>query len=148
MSRKEEIIVDMLRRYHEAQDGGLSGEPGDGTHVPLMPTTWNHSYRELERCLKAMRDVRPKQYRHVRERFLNEATAVLVVGFTKNAQPKLPPHCELIAGAAVMGEKKSRVRVRTWAPWVRNEEVRKGVVWLAENFRGEPYLPIEFREAA
>lgn len=138
----------MLRRYHEAQQEALCGEPGDGSHVPQMPTTWNRSYRELERCLKLMRAERPKQYRHVRERFLNTSTSLALVRFKKDAHPKLPPHSELVAGGAISGQSTAKVRIRTWASWVRDEEVRKGVSWLGASFKGEPYLPKEFQEAA
>ena len=145
--------MEMLKRYNEAREEALTGSPGDGTHVPLMPSTWNRSYRHLEECLKLMRDVRPKQYRHIEERFalgkedLNNRKRTIDVS-VKKGRVRLPPHCELVAGAPTSGQAKAKVRVRIWAPWVKEQEVRKGVTWISSTFRGEPYLPAEFVEAA
>ena len=151
MSRREDIIVEMLKRYTEAQEEALTGSPGDGSHVPLMPTTWNRSYRELERCLKLMRDARSKQYWHVCERYIRAEILTLTVPFSKAKKgplPKLPPHTELVAGAKFSGEAMAAVRVRRWKPEVREEKVRNGIDYLSGTFRGEPFLPAEFQEAA
>ena len=148
MDRRCEIIVEMLKRYTEAQETGVStGIRGDGDSVPLMPTTWNASYRELHRCLLVMRDDRPKQYRHLSERYIKPSSRTLQLEFRKG-KPRLPPHCELAAGAAISGEKNARVRIREWPAWVKQVEVDKGVRYLSEAFRGEPFLPREFQEAA
>ena len=147
VDRRCEIIVEMLKRFHEAREEALSGQPGDGSHVPQMPSTWNASYRELERCLRLLRDDRPKQYRQVYLRYVDHTGRTMEVTFHRG-KPKLPPNTELLAGAAISGEKSARVRVRAWPDWVKQVEVDKGVRYLSDQFRGEPFLPRAFQEAA
>src|SRR5574338_588921 len=141
----------MLKRYTEAQEPSIAGSITEGrrsgTRNPEMPPTWTASYRELERCLKAMRSERPKQYRHVQHRYIAPESRTEDVD-VKKGKLKIPPHCELAAGAANVGESKARVRLLSWPAWVKQVEVDKGVRYLSEQFRGEPFVPAEFMEAA
>lgn len=153
MNSREETIVEMLRRYNEAQDpSAKSGLPGTGEHVPLMPATWNTSFRELERCLKQLRDERKSQYWHLCERYVRAEVKTVLCGVRKapNGQRelRLPPHSELVAGAPVSGESTAYVRLRVWSPAVRPEKARRGVEWISDNFRGEPFLPSEMTQEA
>lgn len=145
MQSREDIIVEMLKRYTEAQETGIRDGMGDGEGYPGMPPTWNRSYEELERCLRLLRAERKSQYWHVCERFIRPEVVTLTVPSQKG-KPKLPPHTELVAGAASTKEKTMRVRVRRWSPKVKLQKVSKGVERLSETFKGEPYLPDEFRD--
>ncbi len=139
----------MLLHYEDAQSvmGGPDGFAGSGERVMLMSKAWNASYRELERCLHAMRDERRSQWWHVTERYLRceERMAKVPV---KKGRPKLPPHSEIAAGAPEIGSTTARLRLRVWSPSVREEKVRRGLQWLADEFRGEPYLPVEMTSLA
>lgn len=149
---RQRIIAQMLRRYNEAQDpASHSGMLGSGDSVALMPPTWNRSYRELERVLAAMRVERKSQWWHLTERYIRAQEALVecrVVRKRGQAVIKLPPHCELAAGAPIVGERVVKARVRRWVPEVDNGKVRKGLEWVADCFRGEPFLPVEFTETA
>ena len=142
----------MLRRYDEARDPSRNnGIPGSGDLPPLMPSTWNASYRELERVLGLMRTERKSQWWHLTERYIRAQEALVecrVVKKRGQAVIKLPPHCELAAGAPIVGERVVKARVRRWVPEVDNQKVRRGLEWVADTFRGEPFLPVEFTEAA
>lgn len=148
MTRREEIIIEMLSRYQEAQEpDGKGGQPGSGERVPLMPATWNRSYRELERCLRELRAERTCQYWHLSERYLR-CRIITVDCKVVKGKIRLPEHSELVAGAAQAGEKTARVRLRQWDPGVRAEKVRRAVAWLAVSFQGDPYMPVEMTELA
>jgi hypothetical protein len=144
---KIQIIEEMLRRYGEAQETMNKGGVGDGDAVTLMSLTWNESYRELERVLKAMRPVRPSQWWHLTERFLrcqDRVAEVRVVRSKRGPELKLPPHSELGAGAPEIAGATARVRLVVWDPSVRMEKVRRGLEYVSSEFRGEPFLPAEF----
>lgn len=143
---KADVIAEMLSRYEDAQStlmGRSEATYGDG--VLLMPKQWNRSFRELERCLHKMRDERPSQWWHVTERYLRCDDRIMEVAVRKG-RPKLPPHVEVVAGAPMSGQKTARLRVHVWSPAVRAEKVRRGLEWLADEFRGEPYLPVEMTD--
>jgi hypothetical protein len=142
---REEIIVEMLKRYTEAQETGSEGIRGDGGGAIQMPPTWNRSYRELERCLGLLRDERKSQYWHVCERYIRPEILTMTVP-SRKGKPKLPPHTELVAGAASSKDKTMRVRVRRWSEKVKLQKVDRGVARLSETFKGEPYMPDEFRD--
>ena len=155
---KAEKIAEMLRRYEEAREtlNGPSGVRGDGGDVCLMPVTWNASYRELERCLQRMRESRESLVRcsdgekrspralwwHVTERFLRPELRHMRVP-VRGGKPRIPAHAELHAGAVEVGEKWARVIVCVWSPAVSEVAVDAGLEWLADSFRGEPYMPVE-----
>ena len=137
----------MLKRFNEARETMSKDGIGDGDGYPGMPPTWNNSYAELENCLTWLRVERPKQYSHVLHRYIKTESVFLEVEFHKG-KAKLKPHHELAAGAAISGQKKTRVRCLRWATWVKLQEVDKGVKSISDRFRGEPFLPKEFQEAA
>lgn len=149
MTRREEIIVEMLRHYNDAEDPAfaMAGIRGDGTRVPEMSQAWNRSYRELERCVRLMRDEAPWLWWDVRERFL-ACQVRMVDARVRNGKVRLPAHCEVAAGAVEVGAKSVRVRVRSWSPLVDMARVEAGVRWISDRFRGEPFLPRELTEEA
>ena len=144
----------MLRRYNDIEDptNGSTGIRGTGDRLPRMNPEWNHSYRELERCLKLLRDERtrdPKhggQYWHLHQRYIAATTATIEC-HVRNGKIKLPPHCELAAGQVQVGAKTVRVQVRRWNPAVDNRKVRRSIEWISDHFRGEPFLPLELLAA-
>ena len=146
MTRRE-IIVEMLRRYNDAEDPCQSGTGlrGTGDRVPLMPAEWNRSFRELERVLKLMRSEAPWLWWDLRERFLS-CQIRTVDATVKNGVLRLPDCCELAAGAVDIGARSVRVRVVSWSPLVRPERVEKGVDWVVSRFQGDPFLPLEMTE--
>jgi hypothetical protein len=150
---KAQTIVEMLRYYTLAQEtlNGPSGIHGTGELTVAMSSMWNDSYRELERCLKLLREERKSQYWHVTQRFIYAEAVTLEVPVKRdrngNVVFKLPPNTELVAGAGSVGDKKAKARCRRWLPGVRKEKVKLGVAWLAKSFNGEPYLPKELEAA-
>ncbi len=141
--------MEMLRRYTEAQEplSGRSQVPGSGDRLPLMPPTWNDSYRELERCLRQLRDTRPTCYWHLCERFIRTQDLTLELP-VRRGRVKLPPHTEVAAGHVSIGAKTAKLRCRRWSSSVREQKVRLALAWLVREFRGMPFLPLEFTELA
>lgn len=146
--KREEILVVMLSRYDEARAlNGPDGIRGDGDGYPRLPATWNASYRELERCLLAMRRENYDLYRHVTGRFIGRAEGVSLIAVI-NGKPVVPENMEIAAGHVESGDRWARFRVYKWPAWVDDRLVRDGVAWLSGRFQGEPFLPREFTEAA
>lgn len=135
----------MLHRFHEARDPafGRDGMPGDGDGVAHMPSTWNQSYRELERCLVRLRDVKSQAYHHVMARHVDRTERVKLLRFV-SGKPVLPPRCEVVAGTVSVGEKYATCRVMEHPEWVDERMVAHGLAFLSREFRGEPFMPEEF----
>lgn len=56
MTHREQILVQLLERYTDlTTPAGANGQPGSGDYLPLMPSTYTPSVRELERLLVQMR---------------------------------------------------------------------------------------------
>jgi hypothetical protein len=126
---------------------GRSG--GDG--VKLMPSAYHEgSYQELERCLLLMQTVRPSQWWHVLERYRwgQEQTLDVPVAIRRGGpQLRLPAHCELRSGQAVIGAKTARVRVYRWGAGVDAGKVRDGVRWLTRTMYGGRRSRIQLPDA-
>ena len=137
----------MLRHYNDAEDVLRAPTRIKGDGIIAMPTEWNRSYRELERCIRVMRHTKPDLWHHVRLRYLACDTRT-VDASVRNGKPSLPACCELAAGAVEVGAKTVRVRVRQWSPLVDHTKVSQGIDWISNTFRGEPYLPLEMTELA
>ena len=142
----------MLRYFNDAEEvlNGPSGIRGDGDATPGMAPVWNRSYRELDRCLRKMRDEAPWLWWDVRERFLGCDYRVVECPLKRTQKgpvPRLPANCEEVAIVEYLA-RTAVVRVRRWSELVRPERVAAGVRWVSDEFRGEPFLPEEMREAA
>lgn len=148
MNKRDQILVTMLCRYNEAVDPafGRDGEPSGGDGYPHLPSTWNASYRELERCLVRLRDRLPMAYQHLVTRYVDR-TAKIRVCAVVNGKPVLPDRCEVAAGQVASGDRFAVLQVMTWPDWVREELVRAGLLFVSREFRGEPFLPEEFTES-
>jgi len=150
--RRHQIIVELLRHYNDVEDPCRSpdGVRGTGGRVIGMLPEWNTTYRELERCLKLMRNEAPWLWRDVRERFLANTTrriTVQVIRSQKGPRPVLPPNTEEIAPIQ-LDSKTGVYLVRQWSESVDVERVDAGIRWISDQFRGEPYLPQAIIEAA
>jgi hypothetical protein len=163
---RRDTIVEMLRRFHEAREAYAEGTgSGDDGHMPQMAKVWNTSFRELERCLKQLREERVSQYWHLCERYIKadrrQKELVYRAGeyLVRNGAryERLPAHCEVIVGFVTVGERGKHPKgtlgpgpclVEFWQPKVRRQKVEHAVDRLVDTFRGTPYLPDEMFEAA
>lgn len=109
-----------------------------------MPATWNRSYRELDRALRALRETQPGVYRHLYHRYMGAEEVMKKISINKNGHPVLPKNTEIIAGSHSSGDKWTIARLRRWPVWVNTGTVELALTALEKEFRGEPYLPPEF----
>jgi hypothetical protein len=159
MTRRETLVA-MLERYREAQEAfGESSGPGDGSHVPMMSPLWNRSFRELERCLQVMRGERAALFWHVSERYIRcrrRQVELLFKGgeFLKPDRARwvrLDPCEDVAIGFVTEGDRGKTKQtlgpgpcvVVSWDAAVLPMVVEKGVDYLVDVFRGEPYLPLD-----
>ena len=139
MTRREEILVQLLERYNECTEPqGRTGVLGDGDAVPHMPPTYTASIRELERLLILMRTERRSQWWHVTQRYIHAI----------HVQRNMPTKRKGKNGKTVTVIEPAIVCI--WDPAVRAEKVRRGITWLADNWAldSEPMLPTELLVAA
>ncbi len=113
-----------------------------------MPNTWTREYRELERCLKHMRSQGDQQavqghplrvlYWHVRHYHIEkEPHRQRIVRYEKRP-----------GGRTVKIQLDQFEIVYHRHPDASEAKANLGVGWLAKEFRGEPSLPDEIRDAA
>lgn len=121
--------------------GARGGEGGDGT----MPGVWNHSYRELDRCVTRMRRLAEtpdlaspafrKMYVNLRGWYL-----------TCEKMPKVSPQKTVRRGAEIVELPRTvRLHIKRHGELV---VVLLAVAWVSAEFVGEPYLPRELLEVA
>lgn len=142
---KREGLIEMLKRFKEAQEtllGPTDFRQGEPDGVTLMPLSWNRSFRELDRCLRRLRDRKPTLYRHLRERYI-DPEIVTVDLLVKNGKVIYPACCEHDAGQPQIGSKMARVRVRRWRTTLNDALVKEGIDWLMVEFNETPSLPGE-----
>jgi hypothetical protein len=148
VSRKEQIIEQMLWWYRDVVDPVAQGQGPRGADSGWlqMPEEYTEHFRELERALHRMRAEVPYHYRHVRKRYLASWRKTVDVRFV-GGRAVLPSNTGLVgAGSADRkvghkGETVERRLVEIWDVDVDGAVVRQGVTWLAEDYRGEPFLP-------
>ena len=146
LTRRERIVV-LLDNYVDVE-AGLRDRGSEGIHVPLMCSAWNHpSYRELDRLLGEMKDACQHLYWHLAQTYFHSShRRVLQCPRCKGIMPTWHSanfHKHGHSNVAVV----PRV-VRVIHQAVRNEHVEEAVVWLDENWRGDPSLPDELMVAA
>jgi hypothetical protein len=145
---REAKIAVLLEWWADVVEGWQeAGSGADDFGIRMMARAYNHpSYRELERCLIALRAENKPVYRHVQARYRGERRMVLEC-----------PHChDQLEIAAKHFDDRGHVRkkhkhgdvvffVRKSVPvlpeWVREDVVRAGIADLAERFCGEPFIP-------
>jgi hypothetical protein len=143
--RKKAIILTLLEWWKDVTESWNDGAGAGDFGQPMLNPALNHpSYRELERLRIIMRVEEPVLYWNLRERYL--------VSVTRNAD--VCPVCHKAGIEATEGlphRHKLEGRLRKVEPVravvtvvskaVRPELVDLAVGWLADNFRGEPFVP-------
>jgi hypothetical protein len=140
---KREILVEMLKRWDDAQNTLIKSGDGSNGWPQLMPPTWNDSYRQLEQALRTLRTTHPEPYRHLHARYINPWRMRLEAR-VKNGRAIVPPRCELAAGAVTAGSKTASIIVTCWDTWVDTILVNAALDSLETLYPGEPYMPKEF----
>lgn len=141
-SPRERVLIELLRLYNDLASPmqGPAGIAGDGDSLPLMPSTYTASVRELERLLTVMRADARSIHWHVSEYFIRCTTRNATVWEKRKAK----------GGKTLSVEVRKIVYVRDNA--IRLEKVRRGVSWLADHWNakaiGEPMLPSAVLEEA
>lgn len=154
-SRRETAIVSMLEEYADLTDPSRrNGIAGSGNRTPIGthekrcvilnsdPPHCNCAYRtvrELERLLfHVMPAERPKQFRHIRARYITRTQALKDVPVKRKTKK----------GKTVTVLERQRVDI--YPAWVRNHTVELGITWLANRWEldAEPFLPKELDIAA
>ena len=159
MTRRE-ILVELLRRYREAQETLTQSDGTGGGGVTLMPRTWNPSFRELERCLHVLSGERPKQTRMLLARYVDPTISrktlvgrreIRAGGREAMTWLNMPPHSEVVTFAKLPEHKSTSVYscvLASWPAWVRASLVESALQRLEAVFVGDPWLPVEMLEVA
>lgn len=141
---RKELLVELLRSYHDACSAGDIGEGSGslGDRLLLMSEEWHEgSYSELHRALCVMRAERPAEYWHVAERYLR-CTRRQTMGCPECRQYTREGirHVHYVNGR---GQKVERTRIieERWNPRVSEYALSRGLDYLSTEFRGEPFLP-------
>lgn len=152
MTDRERTLHAMLESFNDLRD--LLDRSGDiaysGQHSSVMlvhSRLFTDSFRELERCLRAMRDLEPRLYHAVAERYLRSVRRMACV--RRRAGKWLIGANQAVAGVpADVGYTEhfaktweGTVTLVTWNGGVDQERVQQGLEWLSEQFRGSPCLP-------
>lgn len=153
---KHDTIVEMLKRYRDAEcclerSTGTGDGPG-----PLMPLVWNASFKELERCLQVLSGERPKQARQLLARYVDQVVSRkrLRGKRAKDGAVTFDPgqHCEVRSYAKLADSDRAANEwdcvVASWPRWVRASIVDGALQRLEGLFVGEPFLPVEMLAAA
>ncbi len=123
MTRREQIITELLERHTELSDPMQSRDKnGDGEPIPLNANTYTPSVKELERLMTLMRTQRKSQWWHVTQRY------IACVHATKDVRAKRRGKN---GKTAIVIERRL---IATYHNGVRLEKVRRGVTWLADNW--------------
>jgi hypothetical protein len=145
LTHREQILDELLDHYTEAQETLSSrGGPGAaGEGLALMPKVWNDSYRELERALIRMKGLSdPNELASLG--FHLGYTAIRLWYLECEKYPQLPKKRKVQRGREIVEVQDApRWRiVRRASPGM----VLRGLVWVAAEFVGEPYIPKEILE--
>lgn len=157
---RTEALHEMLLRYSEAKSES-SGLGGGGSHHEARMNvwdaqTWTREYRELERCLDALRYMaehgRPMLERnvsssagwwHLRHRYLVTDTVRREVFMRRThsgerVPARLPANMEVTSRQTILNGKTSYMMVRVWDARVDPAVVGAALRFLAREFRGVP----------
>lgn len=149
---KQDTLIEMLTRYREAQETLLHSGDGSGGATPMMPRTWNSSYRELERSLHILTGERPKQTRQLMARYVDATTTRKRLIGKRDSRgtirfPAAGTHIEVrtyvqLADSDRRANEWDCVCI-TWPTWIKTQLVHQALTRLEEIFQGEPYMPTE-----
>jgi hypothetical protein len=128
-----EVITTLLDRYHELVEPlSGNGAKGDGDSVPLPPTTYTPTIKELERLLGRLREVDRSRWWHVSERYLRSVTRI-----RRNVRVE-----RIVKGKGRVVEFFDISEDR-YDPRVDDKFVEAGIKWIAQHWGldTEPMLP-------
>jgi hypothetical protein len=169
---REELVVELARWYRDAVDPVFAAHnTGAGDGVVMMPATYTESFREFERCYRALKATHPGWFRHFQQRYTLSRRAQKLVkrrpdgtyltGCVTGRLEALPtnwaPLVTTLTDPAAAGRKHKRrtpqiadalVVMEIWDRDTDLARVRAAVRWVAGEFRGEPCLPREIFEAS
>lgn len=176
MTRREELIVQMLRSWDLLDPAAASGvRSTDGSRVPLLGhephclllhavarldkdrnhavcTCFVAAMQELTRCLRLMRAEERRLWFHVHARFIAAERRPLLV-HVKHGRPQLEANVQLVGlvdsqALNKRGDGIVRVLVERWNPRADAKLAALGVEWLAGRFVGSPQLPLALTKEA
>lgn len=143
--RPRERVVELLKSYAYAfvcETGSGRGQGrGVDTIEPRFPELYyeaEDSYRELDRCLRALRDADPVLYWHVTRRYVYADVLPMTVPVRRTQHKThviLAPYLELAGGLPGHTGRTCRVLVRRWDHRVRAQYVDEAVDWLVSEMR-------------
>lgn len=156
--RPRERVIELLKSYPYA----ITPETTSG---PAISARWGSvahrfsdlyyeaedSYKELERCLRALRASEPTLYWHVTRRYVYAEVLPMTVPvrrYQHKAVPVLAPYLELAGGLAGHTGRTCRVLVRRWDHRVLPKHVDAAVDWLAAEMTVTQVPPSLLLEAA
>ena len=163
MTQRERLVVELLRNMRHADEGaGLSGVRGsDSSRLPLAPhekgcrwmsqgdtcNCWLRSVTELKRCLRELYKAERRLFWQVYERYIvcDRRPRTVIVKGGKRRIEHFDGDCFEVLTLLPRGNGVTRALVETWRGDVQPDLVTAGVVWIADNFRGSPQLPSEWR---
>ena len=155
LTAREETIQTLLSWWVDVLDGWTENGRGNADlGVKMMSRAYNHpSYRELERCLIALRDEENATYWHLRETYQSPRRTVLACPRCGAVEEIAAKHFvykqrggrdvklkHKHGGEAVFFALKSIPHI---SAAVNPDIVTAGVRWIAARFRGEPFIPDE-----
>lgn len=164
MNQRQRLIVELLRNlsYAVGGSGGASNAHGaTGDRVALQQhekgcrlhregltcTCWIASVTELKRCLRALYRDERKLFWSVYERYVvcdRRPRTVIVKGRSTRVENFDGQNFEVLT-LLPRGNSTTRALVETWRADVKADLVDAGVAWIADQFRGSPQLPNEWR---
>lgn len=155
MTRRQEIIVELLENYQHVveswKDWLASGDHG----FPMLNPVYNHpSYKELDRQLVALREAEPVIYWDVAQRFLYgdmrvvyrcprcgpkpESLAAGLPHHKDHPQPPFGVDIDHKHSGKLFPLRPTRVRN---CHALRVENLEAGIAWLDDHWQGEPFVP-------
>jgi hypothetical protein len=150
LTPREERIQLLLEWWTDVLEGWQEGgRGGDELGVRMMGRAWNHpSYRELERCLIALRDEENATYWHVREQYQAHRRMVLQCPRCLAVSEVAAKHFDDHGNVRLRHKHDGPVFFVRKAMLVVNHAVRPDVVlagvrWIGREFRLEPFIPDE-----
>lgn len=163
MSKRQEIIATLLEWYEAVRDSWNDGSGAGDYGLPMLCAVYNHpSYRELDRLLSELRSAEPVIYWNIVQRYLYAPTKVVLRCPKCGPKPERieaallhprdtlpPPGGDVVLCKRHRGLTMVPTRVRVPSLAIRPELLIRGIEWLDQNWRGEPFVPdFEAKRAA
>ena len=151
---KEQKIETLLSWWMDVLEGWKeNGRGSDDFGLKMMSRAWNsRAYRELHRCLLALRDENNRVYWHVRERYQAGKRTVLACPRCDKVSEVAAKHFAVKRGVRHVTLKHKHAgdtvffvlrSVPAVSAAVDDAVVAEGVRWLAARFDGEVFIPAD-----